>query len=167
MEVRRHGRESHFERNELGKLPGTVPIERDFFNAEAKQSVTVRATLYLTLFGNARSQSIPLKKTPVNVMDGLQCYSGDIFDHVYCRSAFRWPNRLVYSFNRVKNPLYQLVSYSPFPSGISLNDNIEAHWADGPSEKQVTIVVEEPLAHLHRDLEMRGVRLADFAAHNN
>lgn len=146
---------------------GPVLMERTFFDAESAQPVTLRASLYLTLFGNSRAQTIPLKKTPVNAMDGLQCYIGDMFDHFYCRSAFRWPDRLVsVEAGAVANPLYTLISYSPFPAGISLNDSIEAHWADGPpaSAGHATLIVKEPLAHLRRDLEVRGIRLADFAA---
>jgi hypothetical protein len=151
--------------SESANFEGTIPVDRVFYERSRQQPVTIHATLYCTLFGNARSQSVPLRNTPVNVMDGLQCYAGDIFDHVYCRSAFRWPERMVYVSSGLLHPVYQLISYSPFPSGISIDDAIEAHWADGPpsSASQVTIVVKEPLAHLSRNLEFRGIRLVDFA----
>jgi hypothetical protein len=95
-------------------------------------------------------------------MDGLQCYIGDIFNHVWCRSAFRWPDALVYAkFGTDMNPLTPMISYSPFPAGMNLNDAIEAHWTSAPpsSTREVTIIVKEPIAHFHRDFEVRGVHL--------
>lgn len=151
------------------KFEGTIPVDTDFYNRERKEPVNVRATLYMTLFGNPRSATIPLRKKPVNVMDGLQCFVGDIFDHLYCRSAFRWPDRLVYAYTTPINqlPVYPLISYSPFPSGIGMDDAIEAHWTEGAvtGATEVKIVVKEPLAHLERTLEARGIRMADFARH--
>jgi hypothetical protein len=148
-------------------LDGIVVMDRTIFDAEKALPVTLHASLYLTLFGNSRSRTIPLKRTPVNAMDGLQCYLGDMFDHFYCRSAFRWPDRLVsVEAGVLPNPLYTFVSYSPFPAGINLNDNIEAHWADGPpaSAGHATVIVKEPLAHFRRDLEVRSITLTDLAA---
>jgi hypothetical protein len=45
---------------------------------------------------------------------------------------------------------------------------IETRWASAyaygppPTVRDVTIVAEEPLAHLRRDFEARSVRLSDF-----
>ena len=127
--------------------------------------VTLQASLYLTLFGNARAKTILLQDTPVNVMDGLQCYS-DIIADVLCRSAFRWPNLLVSASVGGANPnvFTQFISYSPFPASMHLNP-IETRLASAStlSTHEVTIIASEPLAHFRRDFEVRGVHIVDFA----
>jgi hypothetical protein len=143
-----------------------------FFQAHRQQPVTLRATLYLTLFGNARSQTIPLSDQPSNAPDGLQCYTDSVRAEwdVYCRSAFRWPARLVFAKlgHTNANSFTQFVSYSPFPASLSI-DPIETRWASAyaagptPIVRDVTIIVEEPLAHLRRDFETRDVQLDQFA----
>jgi hypothetical protein len=83
---------------------------------------------------------------------------------VFCRSAFRWPERLIYAqgADGSLNSLYQLISYSPFPSALSVNP-IEEHWTSGLSQaaKQVTIISRRPIAHLRRDMELDGVRFGE------
>jgi hypothetical protein len=90
-----------------------------FFNQERDQPLTLRASLYFTLFGNARSQTIPLSDEPSNAPDRLQCYTDVVRAEwdVYCRSAFRWPARLVYAKlgHTDANSFTQFISYSPFP----------------------------------------------------
>jgi hypothetical protein len=62
------------------------------------------------------------------------------------------------------NSFAQTASYSPFPAGLSI-EPIETRWASAfasgppPTVRDVTIVVEEPLAHLRRDFEARGLQL--------
>ncbi len=138
------------------------------FIQEPDQLVTLRASLYFTLFGNARSKTIPLSNQPTNALDGLQCYHGSSRAEwdVYCRSAFRWPARLIYAKlgHTNANSFAQFVSYSPFPANLNI-DPVETRWASAyaagppPEVRDVTIVVEEPLVHLRRDIEARGVSL--------
>jgi hypothetical protein len=131
---------------------------------EREKPVSLRGSLYLTLFGNARAKTIPLQGAPVNALDGVQCYLG-AFDQFFCRSAFRWPAKLVYAeFGTDISPLTQSVSYSPFPATLRL-DPIETHWAPSlpHSAHEVTVVVKEPLAHIRRDFELRGVRVTASA----
>ena len=134
--------------------------------------MTLRASLYFTLFGNARSQTIPLSDQPSNAPDGLQCYTDSVKSEwdVYCRSAFRWPARLVYAKlgHTNANSFTQFVSYSPFPASLSI-DPVETRWASAyaagptPNVRDVTIIVEEPLVHLRRDFEAQDVQLDQFA----
>jgi hypothetical protein len=138
-----------------------------FFNEESQQPVTLRVSLYLTLFGNSRTKTIPLQGEPLDVMDGLQCYLDKKFTFIYftCRSAFHWPARLVYvQQGQALSSLGQLISYSPFPSGINLDDSIETRSTSEISaySPQVTITVKEPLAHFRRDFEIGNIRLADL-----
>lgn len=134
------------------------------FRELGKEPVTVRASLYLSVFGNARSQTMPLRRGQVNVMDGLQCGLG-AFNYLICRSAFGWPPLHVYV--RAGSELRafdQSVSYSPFPAVLNLDTGIEEHWSPAPprSLSEVTIIVKEPLAHLRRDIEAQGIALNDL-----
>ncbi|MEO8128676.1 MAG: hypothetical protein ABJF23_05825 [Bryobacteraceae bacterium] len=142
----------------------SILMERDFFNEVGEMPVTLKASIYFSAFGNARSRTIPFQEKPVNVMGGLQCYDG-FFDAVTCRSAFRWPGALVYSsFGGNLDPVFQMISYSPFPGELRLHP-MESHWsvAAPPRAKEVTIVLKEPVAHFRRDFEIRDVHLPDFA----
>jgi hypothetical protein len=142
-----------------------IRMDPTAFRAMTYKPVTLRASLYMTLFGNTRSKSFVLQDRPVDVMDGLQCYTGT-FGYLFCRSAFRWPARMVYaSVSTGTSPLTQVISYSPFPAGIGLN-YVEDHWAPGTSSstRKVTIIAKEPVAHFHRDLDVRDLLLAEFVA---
>jgi hypothetical protein len=135
-------------------------VSNGFFNQQRDKPVTIRGSLYMTLFGNARQATIPVRAEPVNALDGLQCYLGP-FDQFYCRSAFRWPGELVYAkFGGEMSAVRALVSYDPFPGSLRL-DPIETGWSPSTprTSGDVTIVVEEPLAHIRRDFEMRDVRV--------
>jgi len=144
-----------------------------FFQMENGKPVTFHGSLYVTLFGNARSETIPLSDQPANALDGLQCYTDVVKAEwdVYCRSAFRWPARLVSAKLRHTNAnsFTQIISYSPFPASLSI-EPVETRWASayaaGPPPtkpvRDVTIIVEEPLAHFRRDFEVRGVPLNEF-----
>lgn len=148
-------------------------IDPVFYKQERGQPLKLQASFYFTLFGNARSQTIPLTDQPTNALDGLQCYTNVVKAEwdVYCRAAFRWPDRLVYAKlgHTDANSFAQFVSYSPFPAGLNI-DPIETRWASAyasgppPTVRDVTIVVEEPLAHLQRDFEARDVRLNQFTS---
>jgi hypothetical protein len=156
---------------QAGAISVVCSAEPAFFNQEREQPLTLRASFYFTLFGNARAETIPLSDEPANAPDGLQCYTDVVKAEwdVYCRSAFRWPARLVYAkLGRTNaNSFTQFVSYSPFPAGLSI-DPVETRWASAyaagptPTVRDVTIVVEEPLAHLRRDFAAQDVHLEDF-----
>ena len=143
-----------------------------FFQQEHSRPVTLRGSLYFTLFGNRQSQTIPLSDQPSNALDGLQCYTENAKAEwdVYCRSAFRWPSRLVYAKlgHTNANSFTQVVSYSPFPATL-LIDPIETRWASAfaagpaPIVRDVTIEAIKPLAHLRRDFLSAAVQLDEFA----
>jgi hypothetical protein len=140
-------------------LDVATKVSNGFFNQQRDKLVTIRGSLYMTLFGDARQATIPVRAEPVNALDGLQCYLGP-FDQFYCRSAFRWPGELVYAkFGGETSPVRAMVSYDPFPGSLRLNP-IETNWSPStPRTPDVTIVVEEPLAHIRRDFEIHGVRV--------
>jgi hypothetical protein len=136
-----------------------------FFNSARQLGTKLHATLYLTMFGNAKSQSAVLSTTPTNVGSGLQCFVNPITSQMECRSPFRWPSALVYAkvLDRTES-VWPMISYSPFPAGVELNA-VEEHSAGGPPphDPKVTIVVKETLAHEQRDFEVQDFRIGDFA----
>jgi hypothetical protein len=141
-------------------------LPASFFNAERGQAGTLRAALYITLFGNPRSKTIRLQGQPVDVMDGLRCSLG-IFNRFACEAPFRWPDRLVYvQTGGALSSLGYLTSYSPFPSGVNLDDAIETRWTTdvSPFASEATVTVKEPIGHFRRAIEFDNVRLDDLAA---
>jgi hypothetical protein len=157
-------------RPQQSTIVAVCPADSPFFQVERGKRVAVRGSLYLTLFGNERSQTIPLTNQPVNALDGLQCYTGVAGAEwdVYCRSAFRWPARLIFAKlgHTNANSFAQVVSYSPFPASLDI-EPVETRWASGfaaskaPIVRDVTIITEEPLAHFRRDFT-GGLRLYDY-----
>jgi hypothetical protein len=136
------------------------------FAAMRQAPMTIRGSVYITLFGEAESRKISLKRGPVNVQDGLQCYADEFkgeITQMRCRSFFSWPARLVYAQgNGDENDFSNsLVSYSPFPAGLSLSA-MQLRWAEPIKADEATIVTKKPLVHFKRDFELRGIRLADF-----
>lgn len=142
-------------------VEATTMMEASFYEEARHETLSARGYLYFTLFENAPPKSAPLGDTPANVGDGLQCYRSPFHD-LYCRSAFRWPGRLIYAKTSGAdfNSFYNLVSYSPFPAVLDL-DPIETHFATGgaASDREITLVIKKPVATFGRDLEVSGVRL--------
>jgi hypothetical protein len=153
-------------------IVATCLADPAFFSRQHTRPVTLRASLYFTLFGNAQSKTIPLTDQPSNAPDGLQCFTDNVRSEwdVYCRSAFRWPSRLVYAKlgHTDANSFTQFVPYSPFPANLMI-DPVETRWASAyaagpaPIVRDVTIITEAPLAHLRRDFEAPGVHLDELA----
>jgi hypothetical protein len=68
-----------------------------------------------------------LQTRPVNVANGIQCYTYSI-DYLLCRSALRWPSRIVSAdFGQGMLPVGKTISYSPFPAFIDVS-TIENTW---------------------------------------
>lgn len=138
-------------------------VDPAFFKAESGRPVTVRARLYLTLFGDPHSMTIPIQPAPVNVMDGLQCFAG-FFNQLNCRSIFRWPRRRVYAKtgDGGVESYIRAVSYSPFPAELGVNP-IEQHSFEGALDAtHATVITMVPLSYFHVDTEIRGVSLLEY-----
>ena len=152
-------------------ISSVCSADRSFFDHERDRPLTLHASVYFTLFGNSRSEVIPLSDKPSNAPDGLQCYTDVVRAEwdVYCRAAFRWPARLVYAkLGRVNADSFaQFISYSPFPATLKI-EPIETRWASvyasgpRPTVRDVTIIVKEPLAHIRRDFEANEVVLNEL-----
>src|SRR5215469_8786457 len=157
------------------------------------QKITIparmRGRVYLTMFGNARSATIPFTNRPLNALDGLQCFSGlntnvrsvnphtglldsnTDFNTYYCRSFFGWPSRLVYaSAGDLESGFTRLTSYSPFPSRVDPESSESRYTSVITTDRsstpkpvtEVTIVTKEPVAHIRRDFDFPALRLSSF-----
>jgi hypothetical protein len=149
-------------------------IDTKFFGQQRERPLTLHASLYFTLFGNRQSRTMPFNSDFFNAPAGLQCAAeSDTLRRAWsvkCRSAFRWPARLVYErpgdANDISIP--QPVSYSPFPADLSIDpiamrQSSTSLAAPAPATGSVTIIAEELVAHLQRDIEAHSVQLDDFA----
>ena len=146
-----------------------TPMAPAAFEAEKYKPGTFHGSLYLTLFGNAQSKTIPLQTRPVNVANGIQCYTFSI-DYLLCRSALRWPKRIVYAdFGQGMLTVWKTISYSPFPAAIDVT-TIEEHLAPRQSPPDplkagsaapdtATIQFKEPIAHFRKDFQLADITL--------
>lgn len=164
-----HLRSSVHGTNQRSSAKGSSALEipffvtAKFFNKEHDRPLKLHASIYATLFGDARAKTIPLQKQPLEVADGLRC-SLSIFGRFACESPFRWPARLVYvQTGAAVSSLEQLISYSPFPAGINLDDDIQTHWTTdvSPFAATATITVKRPIAHFRRDIKVDNIQFTD------
>jgi hypothetical protein len=140
--------------------------------AHRKRAVTARVSFFVTVFGNAKSITIPVRSTPQNVNDAIQCFGftprtpeRPLSTDLICRSAFRWPNLYLQASTAnspVAVPLAQTISYSPFPAEASINP-VESKWAAISPADEVTIRMSEPVAHFRRDVEIKSATLDELA----
>jgi hypothetical protein len=140
-----------------------IGVEPAFFLAESTRPVTLRVSLYLTLFGNPKSLTIPIQQEPVNVMDGLQCAEG-VFIQFNCRSIFRWPRRRVYAATHSGSSESSVttISYSPFPAELGFGAPEQHSFSVPYATSDVTITTKEPLSHFRADFTIPNVVLAEF-----
>ena len=144
-----------------------------FFNSNRDRQVRIQSALYLTVFGNERSMSFGPSPKPVNVPGVGMCRAtleGPPFlqgggPAVLCRAAFRWPRRLVWARDATgRGEVFtETISYSPFPADLRISP-AEGYWARAPLNQsgEVTIVTQEPIAHVRTDVDLRDVRLGDM-----
>ena len=159
----RSGITSHVPDKGEAILDTLVQMDYGLFRAERTAPLTIRGSVYLTLFGEAERRTIPLKQGPKNVQDGLQCFSGAFAggDYMLCRSMFRWPASLVSAEGTVAEFGDSTISYSPFPAELDLNP-LQIRWAESVHAEEATILTKKPLAHLRREFERTGLKLEDF-----
>jgi hypothetical protein len=138
-------------------------IDRSDFQKVKNKTVTVRSTLYVTIFGNRKSTMVPSSNKFVNVPGVGLCSATP--EYVQCRSAFREPDHTVSvrSHELSKSLFNAQFTYSPFPADGILNPiNTFMQPTEFQEPSEVVFMTEEPLAHLHRDVEFRDLKLDDF-----
>jgi hypothetical protein len=68
-------------------MDGVIPMPTSFLDQAGHRPLVLRASFYGTLFGNPRSQTIPIPTRPANVMEGLQCSLGE-FNYLFCEFQY-------------------------------------------------------------------------------
>jgi hypothetical protein len=144
-------------------VDASLPVDPAFLMRERAQPLTVRARIYLTLFGDPHSATIPLESgAPVNAVDGLQCAVG-MFNQLSCRSIFRWPGKRVYVSTRDGVGSYvRDFSYSPFPAELGFNPIVAHSFSSGLESKEAVVTTKAPLSHFSFDAMLSGVVLDDY-----
>jgi hypothetical protein len=142
-------------------LNADVDVPRGFFDKAKAERVKVAGSLYLSVFGQSRESTIPLRSTPMAAGDGIYC-ALTAFSRLTCVSPLRWPSRLVYA--RFNNggalPFTRVLSYSPFPAGLSFDVTESRHIGAPPNARDVTIVQHKLISCFRYDFEIDDFPLA-------
>jgi hypothetical protein len=148
-------------------LNANVDLPIEFFRHAIQQPIKIKGSLYMTVFGNPRARTIPIRKTPVDALDGLQYTMGalGLSDQLSCGVAFRWPSELIYAKFGSDGmiPFTRVVSYSPLPAGLDFLAYKSREVSIPTGAKEVTIVAEERLASFRRDFEIPDFPLALYS----
>ncbi len=157
------------------------------FNRLRSIPVTVRATLFATLFKINSSSNVPVGGQPTSV-PGVGLCSATIEDfnigqssgviggrivgpeallriaHRYlvrCQTPFQWPHGPILALGtNVNNGLS--TSYAPYPASLTLNPVIAEYSAISTSidnESQINVTASQPIAIIRRDFELKNFRL--------
>lgn len=147
-----------------------VIIDPAFYKRVAARTVTVRTHLYFTKFANSRSLTIPVRTTPVDAGDGIQCNVGIMVDF-NCKAMFRWPRKIVsasFANDDGAPPLdtgapMRSISYSPLPArpGLAFSEGVLFPVPIGA--KKALLTVSEPVTWFHVEGDIANVRLDDFS----
>jgi hypothetical protein len=150
-------------------------VDGRFYRRLKNEPLTIKGSLYLTLFGHPQTERVPFGDRSVPVPRiGLCSASRSPNGRPYflvCTSAFRFPlARVSYRFVGSGQGTTQTVwsdtsprpvSYSPFPATLGIDpvsQDVTYSITDAPvSEAMVDTV--EPLAHIRRSFEADNVRL--------
>ncbi len=157
---------------DLLRTVGGYWLEINSTAEEARGPILWRASMYLTLFGDARSTVVPVggPRTPVpgvgncSVEHPFDGWPGRYYMSV-CASAFRWPARLISVAVDGGVSEFRDRPYSPLPADVGISP-VKA-WADQgnawklrpdqkpdheiPAARTARITTEEPLAHFRRE----------------
>jgi hypothetical protein len=158
-------------------------VNSSFYRKVKDHPVRIRGSLYLTLYGNPRrtflrtqEQAVLIPTPGVGLCSVTRKRVGIVLN---CRSAFRSrPDLVTLDFvatGRSGQPMSIRTmsyygpapfSYSPFPAAPdlipvtqSMNFWVLSHMVTG-----VSVDTTEPVAHIRRDFEISGLRLADYEA---
>ena len=153
-------------------LNGNSELDRSFFDAERDRPVTLRGSLYLTVFGNKRAHTVSLHDPDkqIEVTDQLRCFVGEY--GVICNSPFRWPDQWISVAGASSAiSLYYPMSHSPFPASLRFYP-FDTRWSPPPGRSNtprrkpasgLTIEIADPVAYVRRDFAIPDVHLTDIA----
>jgi hypothetical protein len=156
-------------------IRAVLRVDRGFLKQERDQPVTLHASVFLSLFGDGRLETMPQQPQARTVMNQLRCSTTEFEKLVQfrCMSAFRWPGEMIYAEvpGKEKASFYESFSYSPFPAELNLSP-FEFHTALGsrglappsplgpPTDPTVTIIAKRVMAHMRREVEIRDIRFS-------
>ncbi len=160
------------------QAPTLVMLADSSFYGRVKDNpAKLHGSLYLTLYGNRRTATLPFYDRSVPVPGVGLCAASKTPDggnyFLQCSSAFRsQPNRVSIHFLQSgktdrESSSYssrQTISYAPFPASLSI-DPVSQYFVYSTSRKTLTAVsvdVVEPMAYIKRDFEIKDLRLSDY-----
>ena len=148
-------------------------VDRAFYDRVKDQPVTVRGSLYVTLYGNRQETKVPFTARPTAVPGLGLCSATAVSNAPYfltCDAVFRTqPDLVSVRFEQgagdsvAYTPRHPL-SYAPFPAQFSLDPvypYVLYSTFKGPLDA-VTVASIEPLAYVRAPLAIDGLRLADY-----
>jgi hypothetical protein len=165
-----------------------VLVDAQFFEAERSNLLTLRASIYATVFDSPQTETLPSEERHVKVLDGLQCIGlrelwapapkrAFTLWGMDCRAAIAWPNAIVRgaiddsekqpAFRKIEAGAFGLqLSYSPFPlDGMSLHttQTLQLYLQmlpEGDSARPVLrVTAQKPIAHFRREVELKDILL--------
>ncbi len=142
-------------------------VDSTFYGTVKDGPVRFRGSAYLTLVGNRRTDKVG--KEPITVLGAGVCA---VADHepqyaaqpaITCRYPFRSPPRMVSAPSASESSLFlETVSYSPFAAELSISPISTSFEVLSKPISEAMVVTREPFAHILREFEITGLRLADF-----
>lgn len=145
-------------------------MPRAFYAKVKHRSLKLRGTLYFTVYGNKQSTPIPLNRDPVRVRGVGFCSAGARY--LLCNSAFRTQSDLVMfrisqetpnGANTAIERLSRIGSYSPFPAALNIDPVSRFFFPRLTTISEVSVETRQPLAHLERTFEIKGIHLDALA----
>ncbi|MEO7190197.1 MAG: hypothetical protein ABI051_04005 [Vicinamibacterales bacterium] len=152
-----------------------LSLPPDFVRATAGQPVRLRGTVYVTVFGQKQTTTVPLDRQGAEVPGLGACVAerDETSASVECRVALRAPRLIADSDDlRYMRAVGQL-SYSPFPADLRIYPVLRAYgFVESTKEpgtnvrralpSAVHISTIAPLAHVRLPLNEDDIRLQDF-----
>ena len=155
----------------------SMMLDRSLFDRVKSTSVRIHVRSYLTLFGDAQTQRVPLHGGAYRVPGLGLCdaglHQGTLIvvrpgqqTRVTCLAPFRQPPRALAGFdNGEQAEVAGFDSYSPFPAEFGINPISSWGWqlTYKAGASAIVFTTLQPLAHIRRDLDIPNIRLADLA----
>jgi hypothetical protein len=154
----------------------SVAVSRSLFDRVKSTSVRIHLTGYVTLFGHAQTQRMPLRRGAYRV-PGIGLCDASLYQPtlivvrpgqptpVTCLAPFRRPARALAGFDNGEQTEAGFLFNSPYPAEFGISPISSWDWQLTYKAGATTIVFTtmEPLAHIRRDLDIPNIRLADLA----
>lgn len=153
-------------------------VERSLIEQTNDTPVRIHLAIQLTVLGDPHTEVVPIAGGPHRVPGVGLCQTSafgfaSFLLTLNCRVPFRQP---AYTLARFEGPGIQVhpeashmrdlqwqTHYSPYPADFGINPISDSNWAVPPGATGVAFTTMQPLAHIHRELEIPSLRIAEFA----